>query len=113
MDLVAKLGIDLPAFGGFGLACLLSWLFADVIIQNLYRKRFKEMLESNLNLTHAQDKEAMKDWNKKLDLAFGKRIGRIERVFYIYAIMFNGLTLLSAWVILKAFYGWIQKPSIT
>jgi hypothetical protein len=112
MDLLMGIGIDLPAFCGFAAACLVSWVWADIVIQSLYNKRFKEMMESNPNLTHSQATQARHSWNRKLDLEFGKRIGRIERIFYIYAVMFDALTLLSAWVILKAFYGWIQKPSV-
>jgi hypothetical protein len=53
-----------------------------------------------------------KAWPAKLDIEFGKRIGRIERISYIYAFMLGQFSLLSAWVILKAFYGWIQKPDV-
>ncbi len=112
MDIIASLGIDIPSFFGFLFACLLSWYFADSIIQRLYSKRFDEMMGADQNLTGKDIQRGKVDLANKLDLDFGKRIGRIERVFYIYSIMFNALTLLSAWVILKAFYGWIQKPEI-
>jgi hypothetical protein len=47
---------------------------------------------------------------KMLDIRFGWHIGNIERIIYIYAIMFDKLSLLTAWVILKAFFGWLEKP---
>jgi hypothetical protein len=102
MDIIASFGIDLPSFFGFLFASLLSWFFADSIIQRLYSKRFDEMMGVDQNLTGNDIQRGKVDLANKLDLDFGKRIGRIERVFYIYSIMFNALTLLSAWVILKA-----------
>jgi hypothetical protein len=106
------IGIDIPLFFGFIVANLFSWLWADKIIQKLYSKRFEEITHSNKDQT-VRKAEAMTElWRSTLDIDFGKRIGRIERIFYIYSFTLGQLSLLSAWVILKAFYGWIQKPDI-
>lgn len=97
---------------GFFVANLISWVAADNFIQGLYDKRFNEIVKSNPDQTLRDAQAKSEAWRNKLDLEFGKQIGRIERVFYIYAVMFTQFSLLSAWVILKAFYGWIQKPSV-
>lgn len=86
MGILASLGINHVEVGGFIIACVLSWFFADAVIQHLYNKRFKEMTEQNRSITLAEVDRASLGWTERLDLAFGKRIGRIERVFYIYAL---------------------------
>lgn len=112
MPTFQTLGVDFGLLIGFLVANLVSWVVADRLIQRLYKKRFSEIVESNRDQT-LQDADAKSEaWRTKLDLEFGKRIGRIERVFYIYAVMLGQFSLLSAWVILKAFYGWIQKPDV-
>lgn len=112
MQILEVLGVDLCALIGFFVANLISWVAADNFIQGLYDKRFNEIVKSNPDQTLRDAQAKSEAWRNKLDLEFGKRIGRIERVFYIYAVMFTQFSLLSAWVILKAFYGWIQKPSV-
>jgi hypothetical protein len=112
LDLIESVGINIGTLGGFAVAVIISWVAGDHIILMLYKRRFKEIVQGNPDQT-LRDAEARSEaWRNKLDLEFGKRIGRIERIFYIYAVMLNQFTLLSAWVILKAFYGWIQKPTV-
>jgi hypothetical protein len=107
-----SIGISLGGLGGFAVAVIISWIAGDNIILTLYKRRFKEIVLENPDRS-LRDAEARSEaWRNKLDLEFGKRIGRIERIFYIYAVMLNQFALLSAWVILKAFYGWIQKPTV-
>lgn len=112
MESLQFLGIDPGLLLGFAVASLLSWLWADGAIRALYTRRFKEFTEANLDQTlrAAQARSAL--WRAKLDLDFGKRIDRIERIFYIDTVMLGQFSRLSAWVILKALYGWIQKPGI-
>lgn len=112
MQILQMLGVNLSLLLGFLVANLLSWLVADYLIQKLYRIRFAEIVGSNPDQTMRDAQAKSEGWRNKLDLDFGKRIGRIERVFYIYAVMLGQFTLLSAWVIMKAFYGWIQRPSV-
>jgi len=112
METLQALGINLTLLIGFALANLVSWVWADDLIQDLYRRRFRELTESNPDQTLRAAQAKGELWRTKLDLDFGKRIGRIERIFYIYSVMLGQFSLLSAWVILKAFYGWIQKPGV-
>ena len=113
IDILEASGVGVELLGGFAAADLISWIIVDHVILALYNRRFKEILRGNLNLTGDQVNAKSISWRDKLDLDFGRRIGRIERIFYIYAVMLNQFTLLSAWVILKAFYGWIQKPAVS
>lgn len=115
IDVLESAGIRIELLGGFTAAVIISWMAGDHLILALYRRRFREIVRGNPDLT-SREADARSDafaWRDKLDLDFGRRIGRIERVFYIYAVMLNQFTLLSAWVILKAFYGWIQKPEVS
>jgi len=92
-----NIGIDIYFIISFIVVNLISWLWAADAIQSMYHRRFKEK---------------NKEWHSKLDLNFGKQIGRLERIFYIYSVMFGQFSLLNAWVILKAFFGWTQKTII-
>ncbi len=112
MESLQSLGIDPGLFLGFAVASLLSWLWADGAIQALYTRRFGELTESNPDQTLRTAQARSELWRAKLDLDFGKRSDRIERIFYIDSVMLGQFSLFSAWVILKAFYGWIQKPGV-
>ncbi len=112
MESLQYLGIDPSLLLGFAVASLLSWLWADGAIQALYTRRFMELTEGNPDQTLRAAQAKSELWRAKLDLDFGKRIGRIPRIFYIDSVMLGQFSLLSAWVILKAFHGWIQKPGV-
>jgi|HubBroStandDraft_1064217.scaffolds.fasta_scaffold00011_75 hypothetical protein len=42
-----------------------------------------------------------------LHLEFGRTIGILERIFYIYAIMSANITIISGIIVFKAFSGWM------
>jgi hypothetical protein len=113
INVLESAGIRIELLGGFAAAVIISWMAGDIVILELYRRRIREIVRGNPDLTGREADVKGDAWRDKLDLEFGRRIGRIERVFYIYAVMLNQFTLLSAWVILKAFYGWIQKPEVS
>lgn len=112
VQILQTLGVNFGTLIGFLVANLVSWMAADYLIQKLYKRRFSEIVETNPDQTLRDAQAKSEAWRNKLDLEFGRRIGRIERVFYIYAVMLGQFSLLSAWVIMKAFYGWIQKPNV-
>ena len=106
-----QFGIHLPQFIGYVVACAISWFAADPIIHWRYKQLFHQ-LTNDPNKTGKQHEADKAKLASILELKFGKRIGRIERLIYIYAVMLNQFTLLSAWVVLKAFYGWLEKPAL-
>lgn len=101
-------GIDFPILIGFLFSNLISWLFIDYIITYFYKRRFSDLSEA-LDKKPSEKLVLIEEWQLKLDIDFGKRIGRLERVLYIYAIMFGKTAILGAWIVLKAFFGWIGK----
>jgi hypothetical protein len=105
-------GIEVSKLAGFAAGVLVSWIAGDPLILWLYSRRFRKIIEGNRSLTFDQGDIEHQRWRNRLDLEFGRIIGRIERIFYIYAVTMSQFTLLSSWVILKAFYGWIQKPTL-
>lgn len=36
-------------------------------------------------------------------------IGNLERVLYLYAVFRNQYSLISGWIVLKAFFGWVRE----
>lgn len=112
LEILLNLGIDYTTFLGFLVANLISYFMIDRVIQKFYDHRFNELTQLNLENTLREANQESERWKRRLNLDFGKRIGRIERFFYIYSVMLNQFTLLGAWTILKAFYGWIQKPTV-
>lgn len=111
MEFLTTIGVNLPLFIAFGTVCFISWFFADDLIQFLYDRRFDDIISKKQCATCEKGDEHKGNWRKELNLQFGKQIGQIERIFYIYAFMLNAFGLLAAWFILKAFFGWIQKYS--
>jgi len=93
---LARTGVDLATLTGLGLACLVSWCCVDALIQRHYRKLHRGELKD--------------DWPVPLEgVSLCRSIGRIERLLYIYSIASGVYGILSAWIILKAFFGWMQE----
>jgi hypothetical protein len=111
MDVLVKAGIDLPGLIAFLVVCTISWFFADNLIQYFYTRRLHSVVQRSPDQTIGKIAQEEDAWRRRLALDFGRIIGRLERIFYIYALMFDALGVLTSWVILKAFFGWIQSPS--
>jgi hypothetical protein len=99
-------GIDFPSISAFILVNVVSFLCVGWIIQALCDQRL------HVDRTEQRAAQMSSAFRKMLDMRFGWHIGNIERIIYIYAIMFDKLSLLTAWVILKAFFGWLEKPKL-
>lgn len=99
-------GIDVPSISAFVLVNLISFFCVGWIVQALCDQRL------HVDRTEQRAAQMSSAVRKMLDMRFGWHIGNIERIIYIYAIMFDKLSLLTAWVILKAFFGWLEKPRI-
>lgn len=52
---------------------------------------------------------------KHFDLDTAARIGKWERVIYVFGVMFGGgaWSLISGWLVLKAFNGWLEGMEIS
>jgi len=88
------LRMHLPTILAFGIVSTIGYFALDRVIQRLQKYRFPE--------------EVVK--RSEQDVRYGRIIGRLERIFYIYAIMSNFEGILSGWLVLKAFFGWLQRP---
>jgi hypothetical protein len=87
-------GIDIPTLFCFLLVNIISFIWANSFIQAMC-KSVKEIRPANYDA---------------LEMNFGRLIVSLERIIYIYAIMSHALEILTAWVILKLFFGWIEHP---
>lgn len=110
--LCLQYAVNLPQLIAYLLVCMVSWWCVDGFIAGRCTA-FNRTLVDDPSRTGV-DNDARRALLEELSvLKHGKAIGQIERLFYIYAIMLNQFTLLSAWIIMKAFFGWIEKPGLT
>lgn len=118
-------GIELHSILGFMAAAAISFRFIDKKIQDLHDSILRrEGIARDTTGLNKQNSE--EDWNRNghffnelfekqglLSLRKGAKIGQLERLFYIYAMMNpNGFDLIAAIVILKAFFGWIDVRNL-
>ena len=98
---------------GFAVACLLSWFPGNYFVYSSYRNVLQEIIEKDKAHPEINNKEALENEIDKqlkgIDILLAKRIGKLERIFYIYAFMFESLGLLSGWIVLKAFFSWVTN----
>lgn len=100
----------------FLFAMILS-LFMNVIIQKLHYAPLQYYFKKKNNIHESRANN--EDLKHYIDLfinnqchIFGSLIGFIERAIYIYSIIIEEYSLISGWLVLKAFFGWISSSAI-
>jgi hypothetical protein len=93
----AAFGLDLAWLLAFFAASAMSWLVNPIVHWLHQRNLQKESKE-------VQD---------HFDMAFAPTIGKLERVLYIYAIMYapggSAFAIISGWLVMKAFSVWLER----
>jgi hypothetical protein len=107
-----NLWIDLPLLSGLAVACLVSWSCVDRLIQKHY-ETLTATLKNEPGLVTSEDILPSEQRTEKPTWPpLRARVGRTERLLYIYAIASGVYALLSGWIVLKAFFGWIYESKL-
>jgi hypothetical protein len=111
-------GVDLPAILGFLVGTFLAYFPGHRFVGALFERRrsiVKTRMEADLEKTLKRDtadykskvEEEVETFERELDLENAVVIGKWERALYVYSVMFNQFSLLSGWLVMKAFFGWL------
>jgi hypothetical protein len=96
---------------GFMAACLASYFLGNPLMCWIYERFWTSTTPILPNETPEDNKKRRESLARMLDLKYGGVIGRLERIFYIYAVMSQQYGIVTSVIILKAFFGWIKTPS--
>lgn len=123
-DAILK-SVDLPAAIGFSVGAFLAWIPVSAYMRYSYVKHLKEMLESKRQrLQDHHSGTTLAEFGQNLvrfeaqiletfDLDFAQEIGTLERTFYVFSVISGQYALLAGWLVMKAFFAWIQIPANT
>jgi len=108
------------AFGDFyatyNIAWIASFLLAAVIagllnwpVRNVFIMQLGRAADEISSKTRKPKPEVLKDLENHFDLPTASLIGKLERILYVFGIMFGGaFAIISGWLVLKAFNTWLE-----
>jgi hypothetical protein len=105
-------GFDLPAILGFLVGTILAYSPGHWFVGKLFERRkniVETRLKADLERRHEEHtvEEELENFQHELDLENAVVIGKWERALYVYSVMFGQFSLLSGWLVMKAFFGWL------
>lgn len=106
-------GVNIPSIAGFVIACLLSTWPGNMIVAMIHKMQMRSLRNRDPRKTPGQLKEDFAALDDDFDMRFAALIGITERFLYVYAVMFSQFSLLSGWLVMKAFFGWISNRGTT
>ncbi|MGC4032179.1 MAG: hypothetical protein QM754_10700 [Tepidisphaeraceae bacterium] len=112
MDFLRSVGIDIWAILAFFIVNAVSVFVAAPTVGRLHWLLLCRMRKQGREERPVDVDNARNSIRNLLELEVGGIIGCVERAIFIYAVMVPAhFGVLTAVVILKAFFGWIKQPT--
>jgi hypothetical protein len=103
-------GIDVPFLVGFLVAIVLGIWPGNWLVAQIHKWQLKTLLKPDGSKTFDEFNKEYDDLLKLFDWRFAQLIGRTERILYVIAVMTAQYSILSGWLVMKAFFGWLSRP---
>jgi hypothetical protein len=108
------------AFGDFYATYNIAWLLSfflmvaivwatDWPVRNIFVEQLDRASKYIAKKTGDQESEVLTKLQDHFDLDTASLIGKLERILYVFGIMFGGaFAIISGWIVLKAFNTWLE-----
>jgi hypothetical protein len=103
--------VDWQWVSAFVIAALLSWPF-NRLVRMLFRNQMRHCAQSIVDRDRTRQVSVdakFREIETHFDMESAPLIGKVERILYIFGIMFTGAyAIISGWLVLKAFNTWLE-----